>query len=86
MRLDGGAHGVIVDRTLAASSLEVRVLADPATLACPPGTTCIVHVSDGELEEAAAGDTLVTEEPLALRPRGAVRVAIATITRLPSVA
>jgi len=77
---------LIVDRARATASLAVRVLADPETLAVAPGTTCIVHVIDGELEEAVAGDTLVVEgEPLALRPRGAARVAIATVTRLPSV-
>jgi hypothetical protein len=71
---------VIVDRAQATAALEVRALADAETLACPPGTTCIVHVIDGALEEAAAGETLVAEgDALSLRPRGAALVAIARV-------
>jgi len=76
---------LIVDRARATASLGVCELADPATLAGASGTTCIVHVIDGHLEGAAAGDTLVADgEALALRPRGAARVAIARVTRQPS--
>ena len=76
---------LIVDRARATGSLEVRALADPETLACPPGTTCIVHLLDGALEEAAAGETLVAEgEALFLRPRGAARVAIARVVQTPT--
>lgn len=76
---------LIVDRARATASLDVCELADPATLVGAPETTCIVHVIDGQLQGAAAGDTLVAEgEALTLLPRGAVRVAIARVTRLPS--
>ena len=70
---------LIVDRSRATSSLEVRALADPESLAVAPGTTCLVYVIDGALQEAAAGDTLIAEEPLVLHPRGAARVAIARV-------
>ncbi len=70
---------LIVDRSRATSSLEVCVVVDPVTLAVAPGTTCIVHVIDGALEGAAAGDTLVADAPLVLHPRAAARVAIARV-------
>ncbi len=85
--VDGAVRdfNLIVDRALASSSLEVRVLAEPETLARAPGTTYLVYVIDGALEEAAAGETLLADDvALSLRPRGAARVAIATVTRLPS--
>lgn len=79
-------YNVIVDRSRASSTLDVHRLAAPQALACEPGTICIVHVIDGELAEAAAGDTLITEAPFDLVPRGAAHVAIARIVlRQPSV-
>ena len=78
---------VMVDRARASSTLGVRLLEAAEGIACEPGETCIVHVIDGELAEAAAGDTLIIEAPLVLVPRAATRVAIVRIVpRQPTVA
>jgi environmental stress-induced protein Ves/uncharacterized cupin superfamily protein len=72
---------LMVDRARASALLTVRLLEGPETLACDRGTTCIVHVLDGELMGASQGDTLVARRPFPLVPRrGAVRLAIARIS------
>lgn len=70
---------LIVDHARASSSLSVRVLDAPETLALGVGTTGIVHVLSGTLEDAAEGETLVADEPLRLAPCGATRVAIGLV-------
>ncbi|CAN5923463.1 hypothetical protein BH11MYX4_BH11MYX4_45960 [soil metagenome] len=75
---------LIVDRARASSSLEVRLLELREALPCPPGSTCIVHIIDGELSNASPGDTLVVDAPCWLEPRGVVRMAIARVMRLGS--
>jgi uncharacterized protein len=70
---------VIVDRTRASSSLTVHLLDATETLACVAGTVCIVHVISGALAGFAQGDTIVTDAPCDLVPRGPVRVAVARI-------
>jgi environmental stress-induced protein Ves len=70
---------LIVDRERASSTLGVRVIDAPQIFACAPGTTCIIHIIDGTLSSAAAGDTLVAAAPFELVPRGFARVAIARI-------
>ena len=96
MALDCGAEGrlellepfaprsrdfnVMVDRAAATLSLEVLVLDAPLVLAAEG--IAIVHVLEGSLEGADAGDTLVDEAPLRLAPRGLARVAIARVVPL----
>ncbi len=70
---------LIVDRARASSSLEVRVVDAPETLAIAPGTTCIVHVLSGALAGAGEGDTLVADASFELVPRGSARVAIGRV-------
>ena len=70
---------LIVDHARASSSLEVRVLEAREELACASGCVCILHVIDGALADADAGDTLVAEAPFAIEPRGAVRIALARV-------
>lgn len=70
---------VIVDRARASSALEVRLLERAEEIACEPGSACIVHVIEGHLANADPGDTIVTDTPFALVPRGPSRVAIARI-------
>lgn len=70
---------VIVDRERASSTLEVRVLEAPVTIECAAGNVCIMHVINGALADAAAGDTLVADAPFELVPRCATRVAIARV-------
>jgi environmental stress-induced protein Ves/uncharacterized cupin superfamily protein len=70
---------LIVDRERASSSLEVRVLERAEPLACEPGDICIVHVLEGDLATAAAGDTLVVPRSFTLVPRGTARVAVARV-------
>lgn len=77
---------LIVDRARATSELEVRLVSAPETIACGAGTTCIIHILEGHLDEAAEGDTIVSEAPLPLVPRDdasgrRVRVAIARVSR-----
>ncbi len=67
---------VMVDRAEASSSLEVRLLDEPLELT--EGGLHVVHVLEGALEGADAGDTLIGEAPFELVTRGA-RVAIARI-------
>ena len=67
----------IVDRARARSALEVRLLDAPTTLQILPSGTCVIHVFDGALREAAAGETLVASEDVALTPATETRVAIA---------
>lgn len=64
---------LIVDRAHATSSLEVRAL--DGELAVGTGGTAIVHVLDGALDEAAAGDTLVGTGVV----RGRARIVIGTV-------
>lgn len=71
---------LIVNRARASSSLGVRLLDAPATLAFDPGTICVVHVIAGALGDAAQGDTLVADAPFELVPHGTARVAIAHIS------
>ena len=73
---------VIVDRARASSSLEVRELETAEVLACAAGEICIVHVVEGELGAAAAGETLVVSRPFPLAPCGMTRLAIARIMPL----
>jgi uncharacterized protein len=70
---------LIVDRAVASSSLEVRMLAAPETVSGAPGTAWVVHVLEGALAGAARGDTLVADAPFELVPRGSARVALAWI-------
>ena len=63
---------VIVDRSRARSSFDVRVVDAP--LDCPPGTTLIVHWLDG----AFASETWISDEMLGVQAPGA-RAAIARI-------
>ena len=70
---------LIVDRARASSSLEVRVLDAPRTMALDSGTVCIVHVIEGALVDAGEGDTLVAAAPFVLVSKGTARVAIANI-------
>lgn len=70
---------LIVDRARATSALEVRHLEQAWMLLLAPGETCAVHVLEGALEGAAAGDTLLTEEPVELVPAPAARIAVARI-------
>jgi len=75
---------LIVDRARASSSLEVRTFDARELVACAPGGACIMHVIEGALQDAAPGDTLVADAPCWIAPRGAVRMAIARVMRLPS--
>jgi uncharacterized protein len=76
---------LMVDRERATSSLRVRVVTTSETIAVDPGASCIVHVIDGTLTTADAGDTLVADATFDLVPRnGPVRVAIARVTSLKS--
>jgi environmental stress-induced protein Ves len=68
---------VIVDRTRATSSLEVRVL--EAAWEIAEGAQWIVHVLEGSLEDADAGDTLIGHAATWLKPRRKTRVAIARV-------
>jgi environmental stress-induced protein Ves len=81
--LRGGAvrdFNVIVDRAAASSSLQVHTVVAAEAFACEPGTVCIVHVLEGELDGAACGDTLVADAPFELVPSGgASGVAIARV-------
>ena len=72
---------VIVDRARASATLVVRRVDSPQHVPCSPGTVCIVHVIEGELAGAAAGDTLVGDAPFELvpGPRGSARIALAHI-------
>jgi environmental stress-induced protein Ves len=70
---------VIVDRTRATATLEVRVLASPETIACAPFETCLLHVLDGALTAAAAGDTLIADAAVNVAPRGQARVVVVRI-------
>jgi environmental stress-induced protein Ves len=75
---------LIVDRARASAKLEVLVLeARPRSHVFPGarGDVCVVHVIEGTLEGAGAGDTLVAEGSLELHVRGdRARVAIARIS------
>lgn len=72
---------VIVDRARASSTLDVRRVEAPELVPCPPGTVCIVHVIEGELVGATAGDTLVADAPFELTPApgATARIALARI-------
>ena len=71
---------VIALRAKTSSSLAVRVLTGPERLALEPKTVCVVHVIDGALVNAAAGETLVIDAAVDLMPRDTARLAIARIT------
>jgi environmental stress-induced protein Ves len=76
---------VMVDRARASSTLEARSIEAPASIACAPGDTCIIHVIAGDLGEAATGDTLVVDAAVELIPRKErARVVIARIRPYPS--
>jgi environmental stress-induced protein Ves len=66
----------IVLRTMR-SALEVRVLDARTKVEVPAGSTCVVHVFDGALREASAGETLVLEGDAVLTPEAQVRAAFA---------
>jgi hypothetical protein len=70
---------LIADRAKVSSSLEVRMLERPELIACDAHAVCIVHVVEGALTTAAAGDTLVSDAPFELVPVGAARLALARI-------
>lgn len=70
---------VIVDRSSASSSLDVRRLESSERITCEPGSECILHVLEGALAGAAEGDTLVADAPFDVVPVGFARVAIARI-------
>lgn len=72
---------VIVDRARASSTLVTQRVEASELLPCPPGTVCLVYVIEGELSDAAAGDTLVADAPfeLAPTPGGTARIALARI-------
>ena len=73
---------VIVDRARAASTLEILRLV--GALITTSQDVCVMHVIEGALNDAARGDTLVTEageEPRELVSRGTAVVALARITR-----
>jgi len=71
---------LITDRERVTASLEVQVLEQPQTISCELGVVCIVHVLEGALAGAEAGDTLVAEGPFALTPLGTTRIALARMT------
>lgn len=73
---------LIVDRARATSSLEVRLVERPEALDCEAGDTCIIHVIEGALATAEAGDTLVASRSFALVPRGSAKVAVARVMHL----
>jgi environmental stress-induced protein Ves len=81
--LTGGAvrdFNLIVDRASASATLEARGIDAAELVACAAGDVCIVHVIEGELTAASAGDTLIASASFELAPRGVVRVAIARIS------
>jgi environmental stress-induced protein Ves len=81
---------LIVDRASAASSLEVHMLTEQHAISVAAGDTCIIHLIEGDLTEAEAGDTLVAVSSCELVPRTSARVAIASVrpraTSLPGAA
>jgi environmental stress-induced protein Ves/uncharacterized cupin superfamily protein len=80
--LDAGPvrdFNLIVDRAQATSSLETRLVTAPETLACAPNEICVMHIIEGALTMAAAGDTLVASRSFPLVPRGEARIAIARV-------
>jgi environmental stress-induced protein Ves len=70
---------LIVDRARAASSLDVLTLDAPTSIGVEPSSLCILHVIAGSLTVADAGDTLVTDAPFELSPRGSARIALARV-------
>jgi environmental stress-induced protein Ves len=70
---------LIVDRARATSSLGVRLLAAPESLAFGANTVCLVPVITGALVNADEGDTIVADAPFDLVPRGTARLAIARV-------
>lgn len=73
---------LMVDRATASSSLEVRAFDRVESIACPRGDTCVIHVLEGALEGASAGDTLVIEADVEITPRTqSPRVVIGRINR-----
>jgi hypothetical protein len=67
----------IVDRSKARSELEVRLVDARTTVHVPPGSTCVIHVLGGALDEATAGETLVALDDVELTPTTPTRVALA---------
>lgn len=65
---------VIVDRATRSASLTVREISARETIAVAPGDTCILHLISGDLENAAAGDTIVADAQLVIEPRAATCV------------
>lgn len=71
---------LMVDRAAASSSLEVRAIDRVESITCSRGDTCVIHVLEGALEGASAGETLVVEADVEIAPRTqGTRVAIARI-------
>ncbi|MCA3013588.1 MAG: HutD family protein [Myxococcaceae bacterium] len=62
---------VIVDRARVTASLSVTRVATPLHLDCAPGATNVVHLLEGSLSDAQAGDTLVLDAPVDLHPGAA---------------
>jgi len=71
---------LIVDRARATGELACLSLDAPARIACAAGETCMVHVLEGDLDVARAGDTLVLDAPLDVAPRARSRIAVARVT------
>lgn len=72
---------LIVDHARAASSLGVRRLGDGQRVESRREETSIVHVVEGTLEGADAGDTLVFDGPYEIAARAVTVVAIARVTQ-----
>lgn len=70
---------VIVDRARVTATLETRRLDERATIACGEGSSCLVHVLEGNLMGVAEGDTLVADVSFVVVPDGIARVAIVSL-------
>lgn len=62
---------VIVDRASASASLRCRMVDSAETIVCKKNTTCILHVLEGALDGAKAGETIVVHEDHTITPRDA---------------
>ncbi len=83
--LVGGAvrdFNLIVDRSRARASLSVRRIVNAERVVVAPGSTCIVHVLEGMLDEASTHETLVLDSSHELAPRGNACVALAVVSPL----
>lgn len=72
---------LMVDRTRAASTLEVVTIDRPTQLSLAESETCIIHVLEGRLSapEADESDTLIVDDSTELSPVGPTMIAIGRI-------